>query len=90
MRVAVKIEISDTDMRGKKHPPYLVLVDDEGYVMASIAIKELAKALAPFLAVKPPDSCYECGGRGVADAHETGDGNGGACRVCDGSGFDPT
>lgn len=90
MRVAVKIEISDTDMRGRKHPPSLDLVDDEGYVMASITLKELAKALAPFLAVKPRDSCYECGGRGVCDAHETGDGNGGACRDCNGSGFNPT
>jgi DnaJ-class molecular chaperone len=33
--------------------------------------------------------CPDCGGRGVVDAHETGDCNGGPCRHCNGTGVEP-
>jgi hypothetical protein len=50
MRVASKIAIRTfSTWTGKECPPELCLVDDNGDVMASIEMKELAKALAPYL-----------------------------------------
>ena len=34
----------------------------------------------------PAESCCTCGGRGVVDAHDVGDGYGGMCPDCDGTG----
>lgn len=85
--MAAKIEIREHDPRtGKKCAPTLCLLDDERDEMSSIPLRDLAKALAPYLSVRTPEPCTSCGGRGVEDAHQTGDGDGGPCRHCNGTG----
>lgn len=86
MKVAHSIKITDCDQRGKKYPLALDLLDDEGSVMSSIPIRELAMALAGYFKVLDEDvfHCAHCDGTGVKDAYEIGDGNGGACPHCDG------
>lgn len=72
-----RLEITDTE---------LILWHDQGPTRTSIPLATLAKALRNL----PSTSCPACGGRGVEDAHETGDGNGGPCTACDGSGVEPS
>lgn len=52
MRVASSIRIAAHDGWAET-PPRLVLLDDQGDVMASIDLKDLAAALAPFLTINP-------------------------------------
>jgi hypothetical protein len=66
-----KMALSDTEKKAK------ALV--EGWAKSWLASAELEE--------KKPVTCPTCDGRGVNDAHEKGDGYGGPCPDCNGTGL---